>query len=180
VGKSSTARIIGACLNCKAGDGKPTLDPCGTCACCDNAFSGEATRVYELDGMDRLTPPRLQEALNTSLKSWIRGNLLIINEVEALSAASLNMLHRPLEEPPTGAIIILCTTDRSALRRSIRSRCQEFQLRQVPFEDLVAHLKKIAKAEGAELPEETIEKIARQANGSVRGALNRIERAINL
>ena len=129
--------------------------------------------------MDRPTPPRLQEAINTSLKSWFRVNLVVISEVEALSAASLNVLNRPLEEPRQGVVFILCTTDRQALPRSIRSRCHEFRLRQVPFADLVAHLKKIAKAEGADLPEETIEKIARQANGSVRSALNRLEREIN-
>ena len=49
---------------------------------------------------------------------------------------------------------------------------------QVPFDDLVAHLEKIAKLEGAELPKETIERIARQASGSVRGALNRLEREL--
>jgi DNA polymerase-3 subunit gamma/tau len=179
VGKTSTARIIGACLNCKAGDGKPTLDPCGTCASCDNAFNGDAMRVDELDGMTVLTPRRLQEAINTSLTSWFRVNLVIISEVEAVSAATLNVLHRPLEEPRAGIVFILCTTDRQAVLRSIRCRCQEFQLRRVPFEDLVAHLEKIAKAEGAELPKEGIEKIARQANGSVRGALNRLEREIN-
>ena len=90
----------------------------------------------------------------------------------------MNVFHGPLEEPPAGFVIILCTSDPRTLPQSIRSRCQHFRLRQVPFDDLVAHLEKIAKLEGAELPKETIERIARQASGSVRGALNRLEREL--
>ena len=106
--------------------------------------------------------------------------MYILDEVEALSPSVFNVLHKPLEEPSAGVVFVLCTTNAKALPRSIRSRCQEFSLQRVPFEDLVAHLTKVAEAEGADLPLETIERIVQAANGSVRGALNHLERAINL
>jgi DNA polymerase-3 subunit gamma/tau len=181
VGKTSVARIVGACLNCKTNGGKATLDPCGTCGICSAILAGETTMpTTETDGMIRLSPRLLQDIISRANSGFFPVNLFIFNEAEALSKALINVLHRPLEDPPAGAIFVLCTTDRRALPQSIRSRCQEFRLQPVPFQDLVDHLKKVATAEGASVPEEKIHQIVRQANGSVRGALNRLERAILL
>jgi DNA polymerase-3 subunit gamma/tau len=178
VGKTSTARIIAACLNCQQTADGPIIDPCGKCHECEGIFQGDSQVINEFDGMSVLTPRTLQQEIKASTSSWFRVNLFIFNEVEALSASVLNVLHRPLEEPPRGIVFILCTTDRRRLPQSIRSRCQEFKLRPVPFKGLVAHLNKIADAEGADLPAEAIENIARAANGIPRTAVNRLEREI--
>ena len=178
VGKTSTARIIAACLNCeKAVDG-PIIDPCGDCRECEGIFTGDSQVINEFDGTSGLTPRTLQQEIAAGISGWFRVNIFIFNEVEALSAQVLNVLHRPLEEPPRGVVFILCTTEPRRLLRSIRSRCQEVRLQQVPFDVLAAHLREIAEVEDADLPDETIRRVARQANGSVRSALNYLEREI--
>ncbi len=176
VGKTSTARIIGACLNCKDA---PTIEPCGECQKCEFIFEGRISSLTEIEELKPLSARNVQETIGPDAPPFLRANLYILDEVEALTSSVFNVLHKPLEEPSAGVVFILCTTNAKALPRSIRSRCQEFSLQRVPFEDLVAHLTKVAEAEGADLPLETIERIVQAANGSVRGALNHLERAIN-
>jgi len=54
VGKTSTSRIIGACLNCEKEEDNPTIEPCGTCGKCERIFTGNSSAITELDGMTRL------------------------------------------------------------------------------------------------------------------------------
>ena len=46
-GKTSTARILAAMMNCSNG---PTLEPCGECKNCSDIFAGKSFDVKELDG----------------------------------------------------------------------------------------------------------------------------------
>ena len=47
VGKTSTARILAAALNCEKG---PTPEPCGKCEACDDVAAGRSLDVIEIDG----------------------------------------------------------------------------------------------------------------------------------
>lgn len=177
-GKTTLARIMSAGLNCKEG---PTDAPCGHCSNCEDIFQGRLEFPPEVGGMVGLTPRYLRGLIRSATTGFFRPRfaVLIFNEVEARSTAVLDVLHHPLENPPPRTYFILCSTDPTALPKSIRSRCQEFSLRPVPYQDLLAHLEWIVEAEGVDLSTSTLEKIARAANGIPRAALNRLERAIN-
>ena len=52
--------------------------------------------------------------------------IYIIDEVHMLSTAAFNALLKTLEEPPSRAVFILCTTDPQKVPDTIHSRCQRF------------------------------------------------------
>ena len=60
VGKTSTARIIGACLNCKDA---PTIEPCGECQKCEFIFEGRISSLTEIEELKPLSARNVQETL---------------------------------------------------------------------------------------------------------------------
>ena len=58
VGKTSTARILAAALNCSATPG-PTPDPCGSCPSCKEIEAGTSVDVQEIDGVQVTVQPNV-------------------------------------------------------------------------------------------------------------------------
>src|SRR5678816_4745803 len=48
IGKTTIARILAMCLNCRKSD-RPTPEPCGVCESCTEIKSGSAVDVIEID-----------------------------------------------------------------------------------------------------------------------------------
>jgi len=173
VGKTSTARILAAALNCSATPG-PTPDPCGICSSCTEIAAGTGLDVQEIDGASNSKVEDVRSLIDTVRfnPSRDRFRVWIIDEVHMLSVNAFNALLKTLEEPPPRVKFILATTELQKLPETILSRCQIHAFRLIPAKTLASHLRSIADSEGIEISDSALLRVARAAQGSVRDALS--------
>jgi DNA polymerase-3 subunit gamma/tau len=182
-GKTTTARIIAKGLNCIGVDGKggPTTEPCGVCEHCRAIAEGRHVDVMEMDAASRTGVGDIREIIDSVAyrAASARYKIYIIDEVHMLSNSAFNALLKTLEEPPAHVKFIFATTEIRKVPVTVLSRCQRFDLRRVEPEVMIAHLEKIAKAEGGAVTPEGMALITRAAEGSVRDAMSLLDQAIS-
>ena len=183
IGKTTTARIISKGLNCigKDGTGGPTIEPCGTCDPCRSISEGNHVDVLEMDAASRTGVNDIREIIDSVnyRAASARYKVYIIDEVHMLSTAAFNALLKTLEEPPEHVKFIFATTEIRKVPVTVLSRCQRFDLRRIEPEEMMAMLKRIADAEGAQITDEAIALITRAAEGSARDAQSLLDQAIS-
>ncbi len=182
-GKTTTARIIAKGMNCIGPDGQggPTTDPCGTCEHCTAIMEGRHVDVLEMDAASRTGVGDIREIIDSVAyrAASARYKIYIIDEVHMLSTSAFNALLKTLEEPPEHVKFIFATTEIRKVPVTVLSRCQRFDLRRIEPEDMIALLRKIAAAEGAEIAEDALGLITRAAEGSARDATSLLDQAIS-
>jgi DNA polymerase-3 subunit gamma/tau len=107
-----------------------------------------------------------------------RYKIYIIDEVHMLSNNAFNALLKTLEEPPAHVKFIFATTEIRKVPVTVLSRCQRFDLKRIEPEVMMAHLTRVAEAEGAKLAPDALALITRAAEGSVRDAMSLMDQAI--
>ncbi len=107
-----------------------------------------------------------------------RYKIYIIDEVHMLSTSAFNALLKTLEEPPAHVKFIFATTEIRKVPVTVLSRCQRFDLKRIEPEVMMAHLSRVAAAEGARLAPDALALITRAAEGSVRDAMSLMDQAI--
>ncbi len=182
-GKTTTARIIAKGLNCIGPDGQggPTTDPCGVCEHCRAISEGRHVDVQEMDAASRTGVNDVREIIDSVAyrAASARYKVYVIDEVHMLSTSAFNALLKTLEEPPPHVKFIFATTEIRKLPVTVLSRCQRFDLRRIEPEVMMAHLSRVAQAEGAEVEERALALITRAAEGSVRDAMSLLDQAIS-
>ena len=183
-GKTTTARIIAKGLNCTGPDGTsgPTTDPCGVCDNCKGIMAGQHVDVIEMDGASQTKIDDIRSNILDSVyyaPAAARFKVYIIDEVHMLSNSAFNALLKTLEEPPSHVKFIFATTEIRKVPVTVLSRCQRFDLRRIEPEVMIAHLKRIAGLEKAEISDEALALITRAAEGSVRDAMSLMDQAIS-
>ena len=168
-GKTSTARILAKAVNCLA---ELERKPCNECQMCQAIDDGRAMDLIEIDaasntGVDDIRS--LRERIQFA-PSEAQYKFYIIDEVHMLSGSAFNALLKTLEEPPPHAILVLATTEPHKIPPTVLSRCQRFDFRPIPLEDMIDRLQQIAAEEGLNTQDEALELIARQSTGSMRDA----------
>ncbi|MEO1599159.1 MAG: DNA polymerase III subunit gamma/tau [Pseudomonadota bacterium] len=181
VGKTTTARIIATGLNCERSDG-PTVDPCGVCEACRSIAEGRNTDVLEMDAASNTSVNDVREIIESVRyrASAARYKVYIIDEVHMLSTSAFNALLKTLEEPPEHVKFVFATTEIRKVPVTVLSRCQRFDLRRIEPEAMLAHLGRVAEAEGAAVDPQALGLITRAAEGSVRDALSLLDQALTL
>ncbi|MEM6619343.1 MAG: DNA polymerase III subunit gamma/tau [Pseudomonadota bacterium] len=181
-GKTTTARIIAKGMNCVGPDGTggPTTDPCGTCEPCRAIAEGRHVDVLEMDAASNTSVNDIREIIDSVhyRAASARFKIYIIDEVHMLSTSAFNALLKTMEEPPEHVKFIFATTEIRKIPVTVLSRCQRFDLRRIEPEVMIAHMEKIAQAEGAQVTEEALALITRAAEGSVRDAMSLLDQAI--
>ncbi len=185
VGKTTTARIVARALNCIGEDGKraePTITPCGVCGPCVAISESRHPDVFEMDAASRTGIDDIRELIDGTryLPAEARYKVYIVDEVHMLSKNAFNGLLKTLEEPPPHVKFIFATTEIRKVPVTVLSRCQRFDLRRIPAETLIAHIKGVAGEEGFEVEDEALAIVARAAEGSVRDALSILDQALAL
>jgi DNA polymerase III subunit gamma/tau len=184
VGKTTTARIIARALNCIGldGTGGPTIAPCGECVHCRSIAEDRHVDVIEMDAASRTGVDDIRDLTEGVRYRPVsaRYKIYIIDEVHMLSKPAFNALLKTLEEPPPDVKFVFATTEVQRVPVTVLSRCQRFALRRVPIEQLVAHYRHIAEAEGISAAPAALGLIARAADGSVRDGLSLLDQAIAL
>ncbi|AGI66310.1 DNA polymerase III subunit tau [Octadecabacter antarcticus 307] len=182
-GKTTTARIIAKGMNCIGidGQGGPTTEPCGTCENCAAIMEGRHVDVMEMDAASRTGVGDIREIIESVhyRAASARYKVYIIDEVHMLSVNAFNALLKTLEEPPEHVKFIFATTEIRKVPVTVLSRCQRFDLRRIEPEDQIGLLRKIAKAEKAEITDDALALITRAAEGSARDAQSLLDQAIS-
>ncbi|MBM4371514.1 MAG: DNA polymerase III subunit gamma/tau, partial [Deltaproteobacteria bacterium] len=177
VGKTTAARVLAKALNCEKG---PTVTPCNACPACTEITRGNAMDVLEIDGASNRGIDDVRELRETVRYTTARERfrIVIIDEVHMLTEAAFNALLKTLEEPPAHVRFILATTDPQKVPATILSRCQRFDFHRVETGVLVAHLARLCAAEGAQVEEDALRIVVREAGGSVRDALSLLDQLL--
>ncbi len=182
-GKTTTARIIAKGMNCVGPDGTggPTTEPCGTCEHCSAIMEGRHVDVIEMDAASNTGVANIREIIDSVhyRAASARYKVYIIDEVHMLSTGAFNALLKTLEEPPEHVKFIFATTEIRKVPVTVLSRCQRFDLRRIEPEVMIALLRRIADAEGAEIADDALALITRAAEGSARDATSLLDQAIS-
>jgi DNA polymerase-3 subunit gamma/tau len=189
VGKTTSARLLAAGINCRAASA-PTPNPCGTCESCTEVLEGRSIDALEIDGATHGKVDQARDLIEIVGYAPVRDRrkVFIIDEVHAISAAAFQALLKTLEEPPAHAVFILATTERHKIPATILSRCQRFDFRRLTDAEVVDRLAEIARREGysvdaAEMPAPWVEPaalaaLAAAATGSLRDGLSLLDQAV--
>ena len=177
VGKTTLARVIAKALNCTTG---VTATPCGKCAACTEIDAGRFIDLVELDAASNTQVDNMRELLENALYAPTAGRykVYIIDEVHMLSRNAFNAMLKTLEEPPAHVKFILATTEPQKIPVTVLSRCLQFNLKQIPQQQIRARLQHILEAEGVRFEAAALPLIARAAQGSLRDALSLLDQAI--
>jgi DNA polymerase-3 subunit gamma/tau len=177
VGKTTLARIIAKALNCETGI---TDAPCGKCTACTEIDSGRFVDLVELDAASNTQVDNMRELLENALYAPSSGRfkVYIIDEVHMLSRNAFNAMLKTLEEPPAHVKFILATTDPQKIPVTVLSRCLQFNLKQIPQQQIAERLRLVLDAEKIGFEPAALALIARAAQGSLRDSLSLLDQAI--
>ena len=177
VGKTTIARILAKCLNCEQG---VSSQPCGECSSCLEIAEGRSVDLLEVDAASRTKVEDTRELLENVqyAPTHSRYKVYLIDEVHMLSGHSFNALLKTLEEPPPHVKFLLATTDPQKLPATVLSRCLQFNLKNMPPEQIVGHLGTVLTQEMVNYDEPSLWLLGRAANGSMRDALSLTDQAI--
>jgi DNA polymerase III subunit gamma/tau len=178
VGKTSMARILAKSLNCVNG---PTDTPCGECYNCKEITASTSVDVIEIDGASNTGVDDVRDLQKELFYAPNQSNykIYIIDEVHMLSKNAFNALLKTLEEPPENVVFIFATTEPQKVLPTIISRCQRFDFRRIPVEDIITNLKHISQLEQIDIDEESLYLIARKSDGGMRDALSLLDQVLS-
>lgn len=170
-GKTSSARILAKSLNCLS-QAAPTPTPCGKCDICRAITIGSALDFIEIDAASNTGVDNIRELIERAQFAPVqcRYKVYVIDECHMLSVAAFNALLKTLEEPPDRVVFVLATTDPQRVLPTIISRCQRFDYRRIPLDEMVSHLSMIAATEAIEIEPAAIRLVAQVSQGGLRDA----------
>ncbi len=174
-GKTTSAKILARAVNCL----NPIQgEPCNECEICKEILDGSLTDIVEMDaasnnGVDDIR--QIRDEVNF-LPTKAKYRVYIIDEVHMLSIGAFNALLKTLEEPPTHVKFILATTEPQKLPTTILSRCQRFDFKKIPENDIIKRLKVICKEANINVNEEAYKIMAVLSEGHMRDAISILER----
>lgn len=156
-GKTSVARIMATLINNKEGE----------------PIEIDAASNNGVDSIRQLIVDSQQTAIESEYKIYI------IDECHMLTTAAWNAALKLLEEPPTHAIFIFCTTNPEKIPETIISRVQRFDFLRINHKDIADRLEFILNEEYITTYERVaLDRIAIVANGFMREAISLLEKCI--
>jgi len=181
-GKTSTARIFAAAVNCQAlpsfqKDPKNYPVPCLTCVSCIAMKEGNHPDFIEIDAASHTGVDNIRAVIESSSLLPIMGRkrVYLIDEAHMLSKAAFNAALKILEEPPATALFILATTNPQKIIETVRSRCFQLFFTPIAHDALKNHLRFVCKQEKIGYTDDALDIIVRHTEGSARDALNLLE-----
>ena len=178
VGKTTTARILSRALNA---DGGPRYDFDPSTNLSLEIAEGRALDVLEIDGASNRGIEEIRNLREQIKFAPMVGNykVIIIDEVHMLTNPAFNALLRTLEEPPEHGKFIFCTTDIHKVPATIISRCQRFDFNRIANDTIISRLTFILNQESIDFDADSLQLIARKADGSMRDALSILDQVIS-
>ncbi len=133
--------------------------------------------IIELDAASNTGVDNIRQLIDSAQTPPFAGKykVYIIDEVHMLSKSAMNALLKILEEPPSYLIFLLATTNPEKLLPTVLSRLTKLSLTSHSEVDIVSRLQFIAKEENVLIDSESLQLIAKRANGGQRDAINLLE-----
>lgn len=186
LGKTSTARIIAKVLNCEKNNKNDkekkqktneNIEPCNKCIQCISITNGTNIDILEIDGasnrgIDEIRDLREKIKLSPALAT---KKIYIIDEVHMLTTEAFNALLKTLEEPPSHAVFVLCTTEPHKVPETISSRCFHISFKTATNKELARSFERIAKSEKITIDKDALDLIASMSDRSFRDGVKLLE-----
>ena len=179
LGKTTVARILTRMINCSAEERDENFTPCGECPSCRMT---EHPDVLELNAAEARGIDDVRNLIQQSKNMPSLGNkrIFILDEVHQFTPQAQQSLLKPLEEPPSNTLWIICTMSPDKILPAIAKRCLSMQVKPVEPDVLVKRLYRVAKREGVDFKQvddgvKVLKTIADFANGGVRASLQLLE-----
>ena len=176
VGKTTVARILAKAINCENLSTKG--EACNNCPSCKSFDINSSFNIFELDGASNNSVENIRALVEQVRVPPSQGKfkVYIIDEVHMLSQAAFNAFLKTLEEPPPYVKFILATTEKHKILPTILSRCQSFDFRRIPVQEIAAHLRSICTTEHIQAEDDALVIIAQKGDGSLRDSLSIFDR----
>lgn len=181
-GKTSTARVFAAAVNCESlsdfqKNPRSTAVPCLKCQSCSAMSEGKHPDFIEIDAASYTGVDNVRNIIDASSFLPILGNkkIYLIDEAHMLSKAAFNAFLKILEEPPATVLFILATTDMHKILETVKSRCFQVFFDPVDQDKIVKHLQNVCEKEEINADDSGLKVIAQESQGSVRDAINLLE-----
>lgn len=163
VGKKLMAVAFARALLCQTGEG------CGHCAACRKVDHDNHPDIHSLNSHGAAI--KIEQIRDLQKKLSLRPlegerKICLIDGAEQFTTGAANALLKTLEEPQSGTLIILLTSQPEKLLPTIRSRCQN-----LPFLRLPKQLLATILAQQLELNETEATVLAALSEGSFKKAL---------
>ena len=153
-GKTTIARILANEIN--KGEGTP--------------IEIDAASNNGVDNIRDLLDSAKERSLNSTYK------VIILDEAHQLTTSAWNAILKTLEEPPKYTIFMFCTTEPDKIPATIQNRVQRFNLTRINQNEIRDRLKLICDMEGFTNYDESIDYIAKVANGGMRDAISMLDK----
>jgi len=176
-GKTSTAKILAASLNCEQG---PTVTPCGVCESCVSIANATSLDVIEMDAASNNSVDDIRDLRERVAYAPLSGRhkVYILDEAHMLSPQAWNAFLKTLEEPPPRTIFVLATTEAQKVLPTVVDRCHRFDFGRPTVEQVATVVGRVAATEQISIESGAVALIARHATGSFRDALGTLEQLV--
>ena len=142
---------------------------------------GRDIDVLEIDAATHTGVDNVREVIVSGLAitpARDRYKVFIIDEVHQLSSQSFNALLKSIEEPPPHVVFIMATTELEKIPETVISRSQAHEFRTISTKSIAEQLRRIADAERISVGDDSLQLIARDAEGSMRDAQSKLDQVI--
>lgn len=187
-GKSTLASIVASLLNCHnpVKNEEGYYEPCGNCPSCQDIHGERFQRdvhFHDASTMGKEDVVDL-EYKASSIPFHDKNNIIIIDEAQELSKKSFGVTLKLLEKKRPNTYFILCTMDTNAISKPIKDRGQTYKFWPVNSQTMAEYLFKITEELDTDkkIPDSFFQDgiflISEYANGSVRAAIQNLERCL--
>jgi len=150
VGKTTIARILASELGCHPSE----------------LIEVDAATSSGVEGVRNLTS---HQGFNSLVS---KARVVILDECHSLSKQAWQALLKPIEDSPKNFYWIFCTTEVSKVPKTIRTRCHDYALHEVPPGMIRDLLEEVIEEEEYETPNSVLDIIVRASQGCPRQALS--------
>lgn len=185
-GKTTIAQIYAAAIMSHDSKGNPNWNDPECKAILEETFNSD---VIRLDGGMFSGKSDMVDLLQDLNKRplYSKNRVIIIEECDQLTGASVNALLKTLEDPHDwNHFILLSMLDKKGIPAAIKSRCQTYKVKSLDVMPIMMGLKNILEKEGLwgdkNIPQEFflegLKTIANCAQGSMRSAVQYLEKCL--
>lgn len=180
-GKTTSARIFAAALNCTQ---RQDANPCLKCSSCLSFYSGTYPDYIEIDAASNRKIEDFRGIRDQVQYPPMAGKdfykVYVIDEVHMLGREAANSFLKTLEEPPPYLVFLLATTEPERLPPTIVSRCIRLDFELLSSEECTRRMEEVIQSESLKVSKPVLDHLYRRAGGGMREVLSLLEQAVQL
>lgn len=183
-GKTTSARLFSYGMQCNHLENlkKDVTNkvPCYNCDSCILHKKREHPDLIEIDAASHSGIDTIRAVIDNvyMLPIVSKKKIYIIDEAHMLSKAAFNACLKIMEEPPKNVHFLLATTELNKIIETVRSRSIILHYNPILIDDLEKYLEEICIKEKIIYEKESLKIISKASEGSVRDALNLMNKLI--